>query len=114
MHQIAPPEFLSQFELNLGYIKELVCIGYGFGDNHINEIINNWLSLNDNRLTIVNPYGEIPSFLTYLTPKICVIKKRVTDYFMDISEEYGESTINLRPTIESMNKSRDIARDHFS
>ncbi len=115
MQQIAPPEFLAQFKSNLNYIDELVCIGYGFGDQHINEIIEEWLSFNDdNKLIIVNPYGEVPSFLIYLIPKISIIKKRTTDYFMSISEMYDDSSIkSVRPIIDVMNKSRDSAKRSY-
>ena len=115
MHQIAPSEFLAQFALNLRDIKELICIGYGFGDNHINQTLKDWLSLNDNRLIIVNPYGEVPSFLTYLTPRISIIKKRATEYFMSLSEIHGDSSIKLiKPIIEIMNNSRGVAQKKLS
>jgi len=56
MTQIAPPEFLSLFRASLNYASELVSIGYGFGDQHINEPMVDWLAqARPRRLTIVDP-----------------------------------------------------------
>lgn len=39
LSQIAPSEFLSLFEGFLNGVDELICIGYSFGDKHIDEKI---------------------------------------------------------------------------
>jgi|SRR6185437_12422357 len=114
LSQIAPPEFLALFRLNINYMNELICIGYSFGDNHINEILKNWLSCNNHNLTIVDPHGKIPVFLTHLTPRITIVKKRATEYFMELSMKHGDPTIyKIKPIIDIMNRARDIAKDNF-
>jgi len=59
----------------------LVCIGYGFGDIHINGIIRRWLEISgDKRLEIVDPYiNGIPSFILHLAPQITLTKANATD-----------------------------------
>ncbi len=37
--QIAPSEFLILFKAHINYADEIACIGYSFGDPHINEVI---------------------------------------------------------------------------
>ena len=60
--------FFEKFKVDIFYIKELVCIGYGFGDLHINNIISGWLcSSAVHRLIIVDPFCKtVPSFLLHL------------------------------------------------
>ncbi|MBX9597019.1 MAG: hypothetical protein K2X04_00410 [Burkholderiales bacterium] len=86
--QIIPPEFLSQFKLNINYAVHLICIGYGFGGNHINQVITEWLSLNGRSLTIVDPFRkEVPSCIAHLSLRVTILNKRTTEYFIDLSDE---------------------------
>jgi hypothetical protein len=67
----------DKFQSDINHVKHLTCIGYGFGDLHINEIMTKWLcSSSDHTLTIVDPFIEIaPAFLLHLTPQIEIVKK---------------------------------------
>ncbi|GAA0781182.1 hypothetical protein GCM10009108_22240 [Castellaniella ginsengisoli] len=96
--QVLPHAFLEQFKTNINFLTSLICIGYGFGDLHINAVIREWLELtSDRRLKIVNPgVTEIPAFLLHLAPQIEVISNSATDYFDSI----GNITRNQREKLE--------------
>ena len=59
-----------------------MCIGYGFGDAHINDVLRGWLEFTpERRLKIINPgIQEVPAFLIHLLPQIVLIKSSATDY----------------------------------
>ena len=67
----------EKFKSDIYHVRHLTCIGYSFGDLHINEIITKWLcSSAEHTLTIVDPFiDRAPSFLLHLTPQIKVIRK---------------------------------------
>ncbi len=41
--QVLPRSMLKCFSDNINFLTRLVCIGYGFGDLHINAVIRQWL-----------------------------------------------------------------------
>jgi len=81
----------EKFKSDIYHVKHLTCIGYGFGDLHINEIMTAWLcSSSDHTLTIVDPFIEkTPAFLLHLTPQIEIIKKSLFEHVAapDIKED---------------------------
>lgn len=105
--QVAPPEFLSLFEGNLNYAHELICIGYSFGDKHIDEKVSDWLSFSaTRRLTIVNPsINDCPERMKYLSEQIKFDPVGAVDFFTKLS--------NKKPTILKgmLRKARSLARD---
>lgn len=83
--QIAPIALFDAFKNRINNISELVVIGYGFGDEHVNEVMLNWLESTNNQITISNPYcEEIPSFLKVYQAQVKIVKKGLTDYFLSI------------------------------
>jgi hypothetical protein len=86
MTQIAPPEFLSLFRGFLNYAAALVCIGYGFGDHHINEPIVEWLSQAAARqLTIVNSdVNRCPDRFGHLYRQVSLMPKDARQFFLDL------------------------------
>lgn len=79
--QVIPKEFLKQFESNINSVSTLICIGYGFGDLHINQVLRDWLErAPDRRLEIVSPGASVPSFLLHLSPQVGVFKEAASDY----------------------------------
>lgn len=80
--QVLPELLLNQFRQHLNYVSRLICIGYGFGDVHINDAISRWLELTgDRRLEIVGPHaGNLPGFLMHLSPQVTLHDQRATDY----------------------------------
>ena len=80
--QVIPNELLGYFRTNLNYLTTLVCIGYGFGDHHINQVIRDWLEFSSERnLTIVDPKAtHIPNGLLHLAPQVDLVASDCTDY----------------------------------
>jgi hypothetical protein len=81
--QVLPKSMLKHFEANLNFVTTLICVGYGFGDLHINAIIRHWLEfLPDRRLEIVDPFiSNTPAFLLHLSPQITLTRSDATDFF---------------------------------
>ena len=80
--QTVPEELLGYFESTLDHLSTLICIGYGFGDAHVNEAIREWLERTTERqLTIVDPmiHGT-PDSLRHLSPQIRLETMKATDY----------------------------------
>ncbi|WGK88339.1 hypothetical protein [Pseudomonas migulae] len=92
LSQIAPSEFLSLFKGNLNYADELICIGYSFGDKHIDEQIIEWMSfLKSRKLTVVNPgIKECPDKMKHLSSQVYCKELGAADYFIQLKN--GRST----------------------
>ncbi|MGL5452280.1 hypothetical protein [Aeromonas veronii] len=83
--QIAPVALFDAFKSRINNVQELVVIGYGFGDEHVNEVMLQWLSNSNNQLTISNPYcEEIPTFLKDYQSQVQIVKKGLTDYLLTV------------------------------
>ena len=80
--QVIPNELLTYFESSLNYVTTLICIGYSFGDQHINRVIQRWLDLHPSRrLTIVDPaQSGVPDAFRHLSPQVELIQSDCTDY----------------------------------
>ncbi|MGE0634512.1 MAG: hypothetical protein AB7O96_19000, partial [Pseudobdellovibrionaceae bacterium] len=65
--QVLPICLLNHFQSNLNHVSKLICIGYGFGDEHINKIIRQWLEFSAKRsIEVVNPgIKDIPASLLH-------------------------------------------------
>lgn len=81
--QVLPMVFLKHFRSYLNHVATLVCIGYGFGDAHINQAIRRWLEFSaERRLEIVGPEAKsVPASLLHLSPQIVLTASGATDYF---------------------------------
>ena len=81
--QVLPVRLLEHFRANLNFVERLVCIGYGFGDLHINTVLREWLDFSDDRsLEIVNPrIRDIPASLLHLAPQITLSQSGAADWF---------------------------------
>ena len=81
-NQVIPNELLSYFRTYLNYLTTLVCIGYGFGDQHINQVIREWLEFSGERhLTIVDPNASgVPNQFLHVAPQVELVKSDCTDY----------------------------------
>lgn len=80
--QVLPQSLLKHFRANLNFVKDLVCIGYGFGDQHVNVVLREWLEFTpDRQMEIVDPVSpKVPSFLLHLIPQVKLTKSPATDY----------------------------------
>lgn len=81
-HQVLPQSMLRHFRENVNFVSTLVCIGYSFGDIHINTVMREWLELtSERRLEIVGPNDrQVPDFLLHLMPQVAITKSSATDY----------------------------------
>jgi hypothetical protein len=43
--QVLSRRFLEQFRSNINWVTKLVCIGYSFGDIHVNGVVLGWLEV---------------------------------------------------------------------
>ena len=80
--QVIPNELLDYFRSDLNYLKALVCVGYSFGDRHINGVIREWLELDAERhLIIVNhDASRCPSEFLHVAPQVELVVADCTDY----------------------------------
>lgn len=108
--QVLPENMLKYFSNHINSVDKLICIGYGFGDLHINRIICNWLEFSSERsLDIVSPQAkEIPPFLLHLAPQVQLVESGATDY-LDAASGVKRSRIDelekrLMATTRSMGK----------
>jgi hypothetical protein len=97
-HQVLPRSMLKQFRDNINFVSRLLCVGYGFGDLHINAVIRQWLEFTSARhLEIVSPSASgIPPFLLHVAPQVTVVKSGAADYF----DAVGEITRTRREKLE--------------
>lgn len=86
-YQTVPHELLTCVGNSLLYISRLVCIGYGFGDYHVNRLIRTWLEGSvDRRLLIVDPsVKRIPTELMHLYPQVELVESQATDYLDNLA-----------------------------
>jgi hypothetical protein len=80
--QVLPKSMLKHFRENLNFVTNLVCIGYGFGDVHVNTVLREWLELSPGRrIEIVSPDAQdVPSFLLHLSPQVTLTPLSATEY----------------------------------
>ncbi|AZD50091.1 hypothetical protein [Pseudomonas chlororaphis] len=86
-NQVLPKSMLNHFRANINFISKLVCIGYGFGDHHVNEVLKGWLEFSSGRsIEIVNPsIKDVPSFLLHLAPQVRIINSGGAEYFDSVA-----------------------------
>ena len=81
--QVLPTQLLQHFRSYINSVSRLVCIGYGFSDEHINRIMRDWLEFDrDWRLEIVDPsVTDVPNPFLHIAPQVTLQKYAATDYF---------------------------------
>ena len=81
--QVIPQQFFNSFRDNLTHLSTLICIGYNFGDLHVNLAIRAWLEMHEERLlVIVDPHrSHIPDPFLHVAPQVEIVTgKSATDY----------------------------------
>jgi hypothetical protein len=82
--QVLPNSFLVQFKTHLNHVTRLLCIGYGFGDIHINQALRDWLeSRADRQLEIVAPncsQSGVPSCILHLSTQVTLTNSTASDF----------------------------------
>ena len=80
--QVLPKSYLDIFASYANHVSTLYCVGYGFGDIHINGVLRNWLELSaDRRMKIVSPGAAMPASLLHLAPQIELVNLPASDFF---------------------------------
>lgn len=85
----------------------LICIGYGFGDLHINTSLREWLDASAHRsLEIVNPgIRDIPSGLLHLAPQITLSQSGAAEWFDGEADiERPQNQVLLKQVSAAMRK----------
>ncbi len=109
--QVLPKSLLKHFRANINFLSKLICVGYGFGDNHVNDIIRNWLEFSDKRsIEIVSPYASIPPFLMHVAPQVTISKMAATDYFDSVAGITRSRSDELDKKISTIARSRGNAQ----
>lgn len=77
-----PNDYLNHFDSFILHLQKLICIGYGFGDAHVNRTIRRWLEISRGYgLEIVDPMRtNVPADLLHLAPQIKLVKLSATKY----------------------------------
>jgi hypothetical protein len=111
-HQVLPRSMLKHFQENLNFVTKLICIGYSFGDNHVNTVFREWLELSpDRRLEIVAPVEQqVPPLLLHLAPQIKVVKSTATEYLDESAGIVRSTRDKLMKRTSSMLRSLGEAR----
>ena len=86
-HQVLPRQLLPHFKSYMNVLQSLVCIGYGFGDSHINEIIRRWLEVSEDRsVVIVDPStSAVPEVLLHVARQVEVRSMPATEYLDSVA-----------------------------
>jgi hypothetical protein len=83
--QIAPLAFLEEFKRRITTVTELDVIGYGFGDLHINQVLEQWLNTPYVSLNIYDPHrSSIPPTLSAAADKIRILNLGLTGYLKSV------------------------------
>ena len=119
--QDLPMSMLRHFRANLNFVSTLICIGYGFGDQHINFALREWLELSrDRRLEIVSPgVDDVPTALLHLSPQVTYSAMAATDYLDSragiVRSSLEKTGKRLASVLRSLGKKRaDVAFAAFS
>jgi hypothetical protein len=110
--QIAPISLFEAFKKRINKVQELVVIGYGFGDEHVNDVLLKWMENAQSVLTICNPYcDEIPEFLNGFQSQVKIVKKGMTDYLLSIDP--SKDTAERKEKREFINYFESLSPDEL-
>ena len=116
--QVLPRQLLGHFRTHLNFVRTLICIGYSFGDDHINGIIRSWLELSsDRKLVVVGPSViTIPAPFLHVAQQVDLSDLAATDY-LDSYAGIRRSTVekNLKKVTAYFRRSgKDATREFLS
>ncbi len=105
--QTLPHKMLDIFRNNIGHVTKLYCVGYSFGDAHVDAVLRLWLEQSGKRkLTIVSPgRKDIPAQLAHLALQIQLKPQCASEFFAD----YRTSPLTLEE--QAILKIRAMNRD---
>jgi hypothetical protein len=102
--------FFEEFKRKITNYESLLCIGYGFGDQHINNEILKWLTQDrDRKLTIVDPFRDAaPAFAMHLSQQITIHKKS----FLEFVAGQEELTTQRKKSIFLLQQELEFYKKH--
>ncbi|CAG8868676.1 hypothetical protein [Pseudomonas fluorescens] len=106
--QIAPIAFFEEFKNRMSAITELDVIGYGFGDHHINEVLQQWLNAPNVSINIYDPFCKAtPIVLAGGADRVFIHNSGLTDYFQKFD--------SLKPSLLSSTRKKifELARERL-
>jgi hypothetical protein len=108
--QIAPRALFDEFKKRIHMITELDVIGYGFGDEHVNDVLSTWLASDNAVMNIYDPFRmNTPDFLESNGGKVKIVNGGLSDYF----NQYGKPTATISSGLRKLmlDSSRDRLRN---
>lgn len=85
--QVAPRALFDEFQARITMMREIDVIGYGFGDEHINDVLRSWLHGPGVFLNIYDPYRkDIPPSFESVADKISIFNFGLTKYLNQFEE----------------------------
>lgn len=104
--QIAPISFLNCFRDSLHYINEITVIGYSFGDEHINNILLDWVSGESRNIRIYDPFIKTtPPIFKGLESNVTIENGGFTDFCL--AWDSSKESFNTK----SMREALDLVRN---
>ncbi|MEI7345919.1 hypothetical protein [Dickeya chrysanthemi] len=86
--QIAPKELFEEFRSKIQSIRELIIVGYSFGDEHVNVVLANWLNISGTKLVICDPNRtEIPDFIANKSSQVEIRNIGFTDLLLSFDPD---------------------------
>ena len=85
--QVIPWPLLRHFRSYINHLQVLICVGYSFGDSHINQVIREWLEFGQKRrVVVVGPEVEsIPHGYRHLAPQIELQRTTATNFLDSVA-----------------------------
>ncbi|RAV99647.1 SIR2 family protein [Pseudochryseolinea flava] len=89
--------FFKIFQGHINHVEQLYCIGYSFGDSHINNVIYEWMSFSEKRkITIVDPaISSIPLPFRHLKEQVTLIQSGFLQFLNQDSSDFQKNKIKL-------------------
>jgi hypothetical protein len=89
--------FFKIFQGHINHVETLYCIGYSFGDSHINNVIYEWMSFSAKRkITIIDPaINSIPLPFRHLKEQVTLIQSGFLQFLNRDANDFQKSKIKL-------------------
>jgi hypothetical protein len=102
--------FLKIFRGHINYVTNLYCIGYSFGDSHINDVLYDWLSFDAGRkLTIVDPYVlDVPLTFRHIREQVSLKKMGFLEFLNENSDEKIKARVRLYQEARNLSRQKNL------
>jgi hypothetical protein len=98
--QVAPIALFDTFKKQLYTVNELIVVGYGFGDSHINDALGLWINDKSNEITIYDPYREsVPECLSSFSSQVDIVRGGLSDFFFSANSSKDNMVSKIKRKI---------------